>query len=137
MGRMEAAVEQLAVVAERMRALKPAPDAALFYELMSDALVWNDEIPDLEKGDLRDFHCLRFVFRYRTTVMMGRPDERYQPLWEEARRLFPDWPGFDPRRQTAELRPVYERFVEQAKADIRELFDQPVKGRIAAAARPA
>ena len=102
------------------------PEAALFYELMSDALVWNDEIPDLQTGDVRDFHCLRFVFRYRTTLMLGQPDERFRRVWDEAYKLFPDWPGFDPRRQSPALRPVYERFVEQAKADIRELFDKPV-----------
>ena len=125
--RMDAeSAEQLAAVAPRMRELAPAPDASVFYELMSDALVWSDEIPDLASGDVRTFQCLRFVFRYRTTLIVDRPDERYRGVWEEASRLFPDWPGFDPRRRAPELRPVYERFVEQAKADIRELFDKPV-----------
>ncbi len=125
---MEAeAVEQLAAIAPRMRDLKPAPQASVFYELMSDALVWSDEIPDLETGDVRVYHCLRFVFRYRTTLMLNAPDERFRALWEEARKLFPDWPGFDPRRHAPDLRPTYERFVEQAKADIRELFPEPIR----------
>lgn len=125
---MEAeAVQQLAAIAPRMRELKPAPEASVFYELMSDALVWSDEIPDLETGDVRTFHCLRFVFRYRTTLMLGAPDGRFQGVWEEARKLFPDWPGFDPRRQAPDHRPTYERFVEQAKADIRELFPEPIR----------
>jgi hypothetical protein len=120
-------LEQLRAIADRMRELKPAADASVFYELMSDALVWSDEIPDLDTGAVRDFHCLRFVFRYRTTVIIGAPDPRYQGYWEEAGQLFPDWPGFDSRRQAADLRPVYERFVVQARADIRELFDMPIK----------
>jgi hypothetical protein len=117
---------QLRAVAPRMRELKPAPDATVFYELMSDALVWSDEIPDLDTGDVSDFHCLRFLFRFRTTLMTGAPDERFRSLWDEAKNLFPDWHGFDPRRQAPEFRPVYQRFCEQAKADIRELFNKPV-----------
>ena len=90
--------EQLRAIAGRMRELKPAAGASVFYELMSDALVWDDEIPDLAAGDVGEFHCLRFVFRYRTTLLVGQPDERYRRFWEEAARLFPYWPGFDPRR---------------------------------------
>jgi hypothetical protein len=117
---------QLRTIADRMRQLKPIPEATVFYELTSDALVWSDEIPDLETGDVRDFHCLRYIFRFRTTVMMGAPEERFRSLWETAQTLFPGWPGFDLQRQAVEYRPVYERFCEQAKADIRELFDKPV-----------
>ncbi len=94
---------------------------------MSDALVWSDEIPDLDKGNVRDFHCLRFVFRYRTTLILGAPDARFRGYWEEAHNLFPDWPGFEAGRQSTALRPVYERFVEQARADIRELFTEPIR----------
>lgn len=119
-------LNHLRAIADRMRQLKPLPGATVFYELMSNALVWSDEIPDLATGDVSDFHCLRFVFRFRTTLMMGKPDERFRSLWDEAQKLFPDWPGFDPRRQAVEYRPVYERFCELAKADIRELFDKPV-----------
>ena len=118
---------QLRAIADRMQKLKPAPEATVFYELMSDALVWSDEIPDLETGRISDFHCLRFVFRFRTTLMMGKPDERFQSLWDEANTLFPNWPGFDPHRRAVEHRPVYERFCEVAKADIRELFDKSVE----------
>jgi hypothetical protein len=126
--RMEAEpLTQLRTIADRMRQLKPVPGATVFYELMSDALVWSDEIPNLETGDVSDFHCLRFVFRFRTTLMMGKPDERFRSLWDEANTLFPNWPGFDPRRQAIEHRPVYERICEVAKVDIRELFDKPVE----------
>ncbi len=120
-------VDQLRAIAVRMQPLRPAPGASVFYELMSDALVWSDEIPDLESGDMRDFHCLRFVFRYRTTLILGAPDPRFRDFWEQAQNLFPDWPGFEAGRQSTALRPVYERFVEQARADIRELFTEPIR----------
>jgi hypothetical protein len=120
-------VEQLCAIADRMRELKPAPGASVFYELMSDALVWSDEIPDLDSGNMREFHCLRFVFRFRTTLLLGAPDERFREFWEVANKLFPQWPGFEERRQSADLRPVYERFVEQARADIRELFTERIQ----------
>ncbi|HVS34564.1 MAG TPA: hypothetical protein VMS17_03215 [Gemmataceae bacterium] len=127
MSAMEAdSLEQLRAIADQMRLLRAAPGASVFYELMSDSLVWSDEIPDLETGDVRAFHCLRYVFRYRTTLILGKPDTRYSDFWEEARSLFPDWPGFEGRRQSVELRPVYERFVEQARADIRELFPERI-----------
>jgi hypothetical protein len=119
-------VAQLRAIAVRMQPLRAAPGASVFYELMSDALVWSDEIPDLDSGNVRDFHCLRFVFRYRTTLILNIPDPRFQIYWDEAQSLFPDWPGFDAGRQSTALRPVYERFVEQARADIRELFNEPV-----------
>ncbi len=77
--------------------LKPAPGASVFYELMSDALVWSDEIPDLNSGNVRDFHCLRFVFRYRTTLMLGAPDARFRDFWER---------GAQPLPRLARLRPA-------------------------------
>jgi hypothetical protein len=119
--------EQLRAIAARMRELPSAPGASVFYELTSDALVWSDEIPDLERGGARQFQCLRFLFRYRTTVIMGKPDQRFRRYWDEAQKLFPEWPGFAAQRQSPDLRPVYERFVEQAKADIRELFPVPIE----------
>jgi hypothetical protein len=128
MSQMEAEpLTQLRVIADRMRELKTVPTATVFYELMSDALVWSDEIPDLASGDVSVFHCLRFVFRFRTTLIMGKPDERFRNLWDEAKILFPNWPGFELGRQSVEHLPVYERFCEQAKADIRELFDKPIE----------
>jgi len=119
--------DQLRAIAGRLAALRPSPTAAVFYELMSDALVWDDEIPDLNAGGAGEFHCLRFIFRYRTTLILDRPDERFRGHWDEAGRLFPAWPGFDAARRSPELRPVYERFCEQARADIRELFKEPVR----------
>jgi hypothetical protein len=107
-----------------MQVLRPSPGAVLSYELLSDSLVWSDEIPDLEDRDARSFGPLRYVLRFRTSLILGEPEERCRGYWEEAQRLFPDWPGFDPRRQAPALRAEYERFKAQAAADIRELFDE-------------
>ena len=46
-------IDQLRDIAVRMQPLRAAPGASVFYELMSDALVWSDEIPNLDTGDVR------------------------------------------------------------------------------------
>jgi hypothetical protein len=111
-------------IADAMRQLKPDAGAVLFYELMSDALAWSDEIPEMESQQVRAFRPLRFLLRYRTSLILGQPDQRYQEYWDEALTLFPEWPGFEPRRRAAELRQSYDQFRAQASADIKELFKE-------------
>lgn len=92
--------------------LKPDPDARLTYELMSDALIWSDELPPV--SDDYDTNCLRGIFRYRTTLILGKPEEKFRARWEEARTLFPHWPGFLPERQVSD--PERIRYYEEAEA---------------------
>jgi hypothetical protein len=123
---MEAsAAAKLREIAACLQVLRPSPGAVLSYELLSDALVWSDEIPELEgaRAD-RPFWPLRYVLRYRTSLILGAPEEQFREYWDAAQRLFPDWPGFDPRRQAPAFKAEYERFKAQAAADIRELFEE-------------
>jgi hypothetical protein len=113
---------QLGEIAGLMRALKRSPDAKMFYELLSDSLVWTDEIPEVSAAQVGGLRSLRFVFRYRTSLMLGIPEERYRPFWEEAQTLFPSWPGFDPERRDPSLRAAYETFHAEAKRDMKDLF---------------
>jgi hypothetical protein len=116
--------EKLREIAPFLQVLRPSPGAVLSYELLSDSLVWSDEIPELEGKADRPFWPLRYVLRFRTSLIVGAPDEPYREYWEEAQRLFPDWPGFDARRQAPDLKAEYDRFKAQAAADIRELFEE-------------
>jgi hypothetical protein len=113
---------RLGEIAHRLRELTPSPDAKMFYELLSDSLMWTDEIPEIRAEDVSGLRSLRFVFRYRTGLMLGVPEERYRPYWDEAVSLFPEWPGFDPRRREPELRGAYESFRAEAQREMTDLF---------------
>jgi hypothetical protein len=115
---------QLQQIADRMRGLTRSPDAKMFYELLSDSLVWTDEIPELSAGQVASQRALRFVFRFRSSLMLGKPEERYRVYWEEAQALFPDWPGFDPERRSPGLRATYESFHAEAMRDLGNLFGE-------------
>lgn len=75
--------------------LRLSSNATFFYDIMSDALVWTDETPPLG-GSYTVHHTwyLRPVFRYRSSLIEGIPDSRFEPAWIEALSLFPTWIGF-------------------------------------------
>jgi hypothetical protein len=115
---------QLKEIAGLMRGLTRSPDAKMFYELLSDSLVWTDEIPEVNADQVGGLRALRFVFRFRTSVMLGKPEERYRQYWDEAGSLFPEWPGFDPERCAPELKSIYDRFHAEAMRDVGDLFGE-------------
>ena len=102
--------EELSRIAAEMNRTRPSPDAEVGYDLLTDALVWSDEYPGERAGRLEDYMCLRLLFRYRTTLLLGNPDDFFKPYWDRAMELFPDWAGFCPTRLscTEELRRFYE-----------------------------
>jgi hypothetical protein len=116
---------QLGEIAGLMRELVRLPEAKMFYELLSDSLVWTDEIPEVGADQVAGLRSLRYVFRYRTSLMLGIPETRYSHFWEEARALFPTWPGFDPERRAPELRGAYESFHADAMREMGDLFGDP------------
>jgi len=68
---------KLRTLAPKLNQLVLLPDAEYFYEMLSGGLVWEDEIPDLSTLPARSFEGLRGVIRYRTTLILGEPDEQY------------------------------------------------------------
>jgi hypothetical protein len=113
---------QLEEITDLMRGLVRAADAKMFYELLSDSLVWTDEIPEVAPNQVGGLRSLRFVFRYRTSLMLGKPEDRYRPFWEQALKLFPGWPGFDTDRRSPDLKSTYETFHAEAMRDMGDLF---------------
>jgi hypothetical protein len=97
----------------------PAPDAKVFYELMSGALVWSDETTDDTPTKL--FDALRMLWAYRISLILGDPKDSYRPLWEHAESLAPNWIGFRPERRTPTLQllKVYYRGARRFRACIR------------------
>jgi hypothetical protein len=120
----------LARLAPILRGLRRSPEATISYCVMSDALIWSDETPEFRvPGTFKDWHVLRFVFHYRTQLILGEPEQRdpdpdglarlifaeSRDAWHEARRLFPEWPGFQPERFKPELRSMYESLCAESK----------------------
>ena len=97
---------ELSDIARHMESLSKIDDARVRYELLSGSLVWSDELP----RDV-DTDCIRFVLRYRTSLILSEPCPEYEALWNEARRQFPQWIGFSPERMAPnqELAEFYAR----------------------------
>ncbi len=90
--------------------------------MMSDALIWSDEFPDFAALRLvPGWEVIRFVFYFRTTLILGEPDENMREYWDEALRLFPDWPGFVPERRSRALQAVFRQKSAWARAEIDEV----------------
>lgn len=102
--------QTLAAYAERLNATKsPATDATVFYETMSGALVWSDEMDD--RTPVRLIWALRFLVAYRMSLMLSKPRDELRPLWDFSQSLFPNWVGFglERRAPNPELLDVYRR----------------------------
>ncbi|HEY5316070.1 MAG TPA: hypothetical protein VIK18_26315 [Pirellulales bacterium] len=85
-------IAMLSTIAGAMNSLTKAPDAVIHYDMLAGALWWSDERP--ASGQIGNSDCLRVVFRYRTSVIIGEPESQYLPYWLAAENEFPKWPGF-------------------------------------------
>ena len=80
--------------------------------MLSDALIWSDEFLDFAALRLvPGWEVIRFVFYFRTTLILGDPDENMREHWDEALRLFPEWPGFAPSVDQERCRRFFARRV--------------------------
>lgn len=116
------AATALSGIAPLMRELVRDPEAKCGYELLSDALVWSDEWPKFAVlRQVPGWEVVRFVLHFRTTLILGDPDEEYREYWDAALRLFPDWPGFLPERRSRTLEAVYRDKNAPANAELDEI----------------
>ena len=81
---------------EDLESLRSDPDATLHYDVMSDALVWSDEL--LRTRRAREIWCMRPIFRYRTGLLLGLELLEFSESWTLARSIFPRWIGFAQER---------------------------------------
>lgn len=104
---LEQISNQYRIIKAQMIACETRPEAVIKYHLLADAIYWTDEIP--EKLDSFSENCLRFVLRYRTTLLIGEPDEKWKMHWEVAKREFGGWIGFSSTRCcfSEEIKSVY------------------------------
>jgi len=104
-------IDRLSDAAPKIRECRFDARSGMRYDLMSDAILWEDEIPTPFSGDSR---VIRLLLRYRTTVLLGNPDRELECYWLHGRSLFPEWPGFNPSRNTPSQE--LSEFLENAKA---------------------
>jgi hypothetical protein len=97
----------LSYIAPLMDRLIPSPESTFTYDLLSGGILWPDEFPDFRVlRTVRNWGVVRFLLRFRTTLILGHPDEELRPCWDRGQELFPSWPGFDPHRRSTSLRPA-------------------------------
>lgn len=113
-------LEQYGHIAAEMDAVHESPNAEIGYDVLADAIVWSDEYPSDPARPMYDFQCIKILLRYRTSLLLGEPDEAFKMYWGHARELFPHWAGFAPSRlvPSDELKAFYEH---RKKGDMRHL----------------
>ena len=84
------------------------------YEVLSDSLIWADEYATA----MRD---VRPLFRYRTTVILGRPDVRFEWWWTLAKEVIPTWVGF--RVVRCQPNPDYVKFYRDSATRALKAFE--------------
>jgi hypothetical protein len=107
---------ELQEIAPVLQGLRKEPDARINYDLFADALIWSDEFPRAEEYVRRAINpsCMRGILNFRTSLILEHPREKFRAAWEEAKRLFPDWPGFSPERQSSGLKDVFSSLRDKA-----------------------
>jgi hypothetical protein len=115
-------INKLNELASSMQAMRKTPDARIFYDLMSDALLWTDEFPLLVDADA--VSCFRYVLRYRTSIIIGQPEIKYERYWIEAYQLAPEWPGFLAERRAVLWASTYHILAEAGNARMQTFFNQ-------------
>ena len=100
----------------------PSPTATVFYEAMSGGLVWTDEkIRDVPSEVV--IWALRPLWTYRSSIICGAPEAKWQDYWNACPVLFPKWIGFRPERMRSshELLKILSDGKESLKKDLEAL----------------
>lgn len=77
------AMKRIAPLFARIRL--PSPDAAARYDMLSDAIIWSDELPSDSPEQWWD---IRPGLRHRTCLILG-VESPFQTFWEHALNCFP------------------------------------------------
>lgn len=119
--------------ARLLNALPFRESARHVFEMMSGAVMWEDEVADLPFSEIGWF---RVALAYRSSLIVGAPRQEFEAVWVALRKAAPDWPGFRSERcaRSEEL----ARFLADAKKkSVRTLdrVDSVLSGRSAPLSR--
>lgn len=106
------------------KASVPDPTAVAQYDLMSDGLIWSDELPALDGLVFEDIGLVRVLWHYRAKLILGETCEEYHEVWEQAKLAFPQWMGFIPERCTPspDLADLFRKRKSRADRSIHRMF---------------
>ena len=112
---LQAAAAQLNTISMPDDSAKPS------YDVLADAVVWDDETTD--EIPIHAIWALRFLRAYRTGLMLGTPDSKYEKYWLFGLEHFPNWNGFSGQRRiiTDEIRQILRRGRTNIRLCIREM----------------
>jgi hypothetical protein len=108
----------LDVLIPHPKTLKKHKNAEPFHDLVSGGFIWSDE--RLYGLSVYSMGCLRAVFRYRTSLIVQEPDERFASLWNALREKCPEWIGFHSERCSPN-QTLAERYREESRIAYGEL----------------
>ena len=86
----------LEACAQALRHQRRSPWPKVEYHMLADALYWSDELPKHLPSEASN--SLRFLLRYRTSLIEGAPVKEFEDVWLKANQLFPTWIGFRKER---------------------------------------
>lgn len=96
--------------ARRLNDLQYRESARRFYEVMSGAILWEDEQAQLPFSEIGWFRC---ALAYRSSVILGAPRTEFESIWRALHEIAPDWPGF--RKERSEAGGELARFLQESK----------------------
>jgi len=89
------------------------------YELMSGALMWNDERAVLPFSELGWF---RAALAYRSSVILGEPRTEFEPIWDALKCIAPMWPGF--KRERCSPSPELVSYLKDRRKGVKRSLDR-------------
>lgn len=117
----DALLKALTDLAPRMNSRKRRWWAFKQYDGLADAIWWSDEMLLWPRPNAAEDDALRSLLHFRTTLILGQPDESVRSFWTVAQASFPNWIGFAPDRTTPNPKLVeYHRRMSEA-------FDRAVR----------
>jgi len=119
---LEKMIGPLRLHASRLDAISaPAPAARVFFEVMSGALVWSDEV--VKGVPTKVVWSLRPLFAFRSSFIVCQPQEKLRFYWDACVSLFPHWVGFVPARSkpSPQLLEILRKGKEDLACDLKNL----------------
>lgn len=108
-----------------MRRLRAAPGAWRGYDPIVGAMAWSDESTAALVLDQTAKSVLGALWAARTAMIAGEPVEPpHQRIWDRARRLYPEWPGFLAERRDASHRAFLDERRRNAGDEVLAMFEQ-------------